>query len=203
MSDRPVKRTYDASKRRAAAEASRDRVAATAEALFLRDGYAKTSINAVAREAGVSPASVYLAFETKAALLDAAIIRAVRENAADSVEVLLAPDPVDLVPRVAVAHAQTMRRAAPIVALGEASVLMDAALRPMRERAHAGLRAAWGQLAARLGGAGLLRTGLSVADATDVLYTFTSETAYLRFVESRPVDDYAPWLERTLDAALT
>jgi AcrR family transcriptional regulator len=198
----PVKRKYDASRRRATAQASRDRVCAVAETLFLRDGYVKTSIAAVARAAGVSPAFIYLAFENKAALLDAAILCALRDNAGDPLSVLLEGDPADLIARVAVAHEQQMRRAAPIVALGEASTLMDAALRPMRERAHQSLRAAWNAIAERLHGSGLLRADLGVLDATDILYTFTSETAYLRFVETRAADDYAPWLASTLQAAL-
>ena len=69
MSGKPVKRTYDASSRRAAAGATRERVCRAAEELFLRDGYARTSIRAVAKEAKVSEATVYLAFDNKAALL--------------------------------------------------------------------------------------------------------------------------------------
>ena len=81
MSEEPVKREYDASSRRAAAEQTRERICAAAEVLFLRDGYARTSIRAVAKAAGVSEATVYLAFPGKAALLDAVILRAVRDNA--------------------------------------------------------------------------------------------------------------------------
>ena len=37
--------------------------------LFLRDGYARTSIKAIATQAGVSEKTMYLAFATKANLL--------------------------------------------------------------------------------------------------------------------------------------
>jgi AcrR family transcriptional regulator len=80
MSDEPVKRRYDASSRRAAAAATRERICIAAEELFIRDGYARTTIRAVAKAAGVAEATVYLAFAGKAALLDAVILRAVRDN---------------------------------------------------------------------------------------------------------------------------
>jgi AcrR family transcriptional regulator len=54
MKEEPVKRKYDASSRRAAAAVTRDRICAVAEELFLRDGYARTSIRGVARAAGVA-----------------------------------------------------------------------------------------------------------------------------------------------------
>ena len=80
MSRRPVKRKYDATSRAAAAAKTRERICAAAEARFLRDGYARTSVRAVAKDAGVAEATVYLAFADKAALLDAVIVRATRDN---------------------------------------------------------------------------------------------------------------------------
>lgn len=58
-------RTYDATSRRASAAATREHICAAAEALFLRDGYARTSIRAVAKAAAVAAATVYLAFPNK------------------------------------------------------------------------------------------------------------------------------------------
>ena len=62
MSEHPVKRKYDATARRASAAATRERICAAAEQRFVRDGYARTSIRAVAKAAGVAEATVYLAF---------------------------------------------------------------------------------------------------------------------------------------------
>ena len=44
---------------------------AAARRLFVRDGYAATSMQAIAAEAGVAPKTVYLAFATKSGLLRA------------------------------------------------------------------------------------------------------------------------------------
>src|SRR5919202_5200172 len=103
-----VKRRYDASRRRAAADATRERICAAAERLFLRDGYARTSIRAVARAAGVAEATVYVVFANKAALLDAVILRAVRDNASEGFDAVLAAPPEEILDRLAVNGAVLM-----------------------------------------------------------------------------------------------
>src|SRR6187397_3059922 len=95
----PVKRRYDSSRRRAAADATRERICAAAEKLFLRDGYARASIRAVAREAGVAEATVYLVFSTKAALLNATILRATRDDDGKPLSTLLGDPARDILRR--------------------------------------------------------------------------------------------------------
>jgi AcrR family transcriptional regulator len=202
--DRPVKRRYNAARRRAAAEATRERICAAAEKLFLRDGYARTSIRAVAHEAGVAEATVYLAFSTKATLLDATIARATRDNDGESLNAILDARPPDIVSRLATSHATTLHRAARLIALGESATRMDAALRPLRDRAHANLRAAYAAIAQRLADARLLRPELTAADAADTLYAICNETTYLRLTDdgARNPQRYATWLTATLKATL-
>jgi AcrR family transcriptional regulator len=203
MSD-PVKRRYDASGRRAAAQATLRRICAAAETLFVRDGYARTSIRAVAHEAGVAEATVYLAFSTKAALLDATILGATRASPGEPLSAILEGPPARMLVRLAVSHAATLHRAAGLIALGESALLMDAALQPARERAHANLRAAYAAVAERLAHAGLLRSGLTAAEAADTLYAICNETTYLRLTDSgaQPPERYAAWLTTTLTATV-
>jgi len=111
MAERPVKRKYDATSRRAAAAATRDRICAAAEELFVRDGYARTSIRAVARAAGVAEATIYLTFPNKAALLDAVIIRAIRDNPSETLATIAAAPPAEVLARVAASNALLMARA--------------------------------------------------------------------------------------------
>jgi len=66
-----VKRSYDASGRRAQARARRLAMVLAARDLFERDGYRPTTIAAIAAHAGVSAESVYKGFGTKAALAKA------------------------------------------------------------------------------------------------------------------------------------
>jgi AcrR family transcriptional regulator len=198
MSEGPVKRKYDASARRAAAAVTQDRICAAAEELFVRDGYARTSIRAVAAAAGVAEATVYLAFASKAALLDAVILRGVRDNPSEPLAAVAAAPPAEVLPRLAASNAALMGRAAHLIALGESSALMHAELRPLRESAHRRIRAAFRMVADRLDEAGLLRG--SAREAADTIYAIASETTYLR--AGLPPDRYARWLAETLRAAL-
>jgi AcrR family transcriptional regulator len=197
-----VKRKYDATSRRAAAEATRERICAAAEELFLRDGYARTSIRTVAKAAGVAEATMYLAFADKAALLDAVILRAVRDNASEGLDAVAAAPAHEIIPRLAFAASALMARAGRLIALGEGASLMDAELRPFREQARRRLHAAFRQIADRLDDADLLR--VDAQDAADTLYVINSESTYLRMTEDvgLPPDCYASWLTETLTAIL-
>jgi AcrR family transcriptional regulator len=202
MSDDRVKRKYDVTSRRAAAAATRERICATAEELFLRDGYARASIQAVATAAGVAEATVYLSFASKAALLDAVIVRATRDNASEGLDTVAAAPAHEILSRLATSSTLLMARAGRLIALGESATLMDAELRPMRERAHRGLRVAFRVVADRLDDAGLLRIGAQEAAAT--IYAINTETTYLRMTEGAGLssDGYARWLTDTLGAIL-
>ena len=202
MSRRPVKRRYDATSRRAAAAATRDRICAAAEELFVGAGYARTSIRAVATAAAVAEATIYLTFPNKAALLDAVIVRATRDNPSEGLDAIAAARPEEILPRLASSNEVLMARAGRLIALGESASLMDAELRPLRERAHRNLRAAFRVIADRLDDAGLLRAGAQ--ESADSLYAIAGESTYLRMTEGAmlPSDDYARWLTETLAAVL-
>lgn len=65
------RRPYDSPLRRAQAAETRRQILRAAQELFERDGYATTSVAAIASAAGVSLKTVYLVFETKSGLLRA------------------------------------------------------------------------------------------------------------------------------------
>ncbi len=67
-----VKREYRSPLRKANARATRAAVIAAATRLFVEQGYAATSVDAIADAAGVSRATVFATFGGKAALLKAA-----------------------------------------------------------------------------------------------------------------------------------
>src|ERR671937_2719513 len=68
----PVKsRRYESPRRRAQAAATRREILEAAQRLFERQGYAATTMAAIAAEAGVALKTVYVAFETKSGLLRA------------------------------------------------------------------------------------------------------------------------------------
>jgi AcrR family transcriptional regulator len=71
MPERVKSRRYDSPRRREQAAATRLAILEAAERLFVRDGYAATTMAAIAREAGVALKTVYVVFETKSGLLRA------------------------------------------------------------------------------------------------------------------------------------
>ncbi|MDP9068985.1 MAG: TetR/AcrR family transcriptional regulator [Actinomycetota bacterium] len=71
---KPVKkRKYNSKVRQEQAEQTRTRILEAATRLFLEDGYARTSIRAIAEGAGVVPDTVYAAFGSKVRVLTALI----------------------------------------------------------------------------------------------------------------------------------
>src|SRR5918995_7157213 len=71
MAERVKPRSYNSSRRREQAAATRRDVLGAAQRLFERQGYAATTMAAIAAEAGVALKTVYLAFETKSGVLRA------------------------------------------------------------------------------------------------------------------------------------
>src|SRR5215210_8029885 len=81
----PVKsrRRYDSTRRRAQAAATRVDILDAAQRLFEHRGYAATTMDAIAAEAGVALKTVYIAFDTKSGLLRAVwnhLLRAGRDE---------------------------------------------------------------------------------------------------------------------------
>jgi AcrR family transcriptional regulator len=99
----PVKarRRYDSSRRRAQAAATRVDILDAAQRRFEASGYAATTMEAIATEAGVALKTVYVAFETKSGLLRALwnhLLRAGRDETPVAEqewyrEVVAEPDP--------------------------------------------------------------------------------------------------------------
>ena len=74
----PVKSTrrYESPRRREQAAATRRDILGAAQTLFENQGYAATTMAAIAAEAGVALKTVYVAFETKSGLLRVALASA-------------------------------------------------------------------------------------------------------------------------------
>ena len=96
-----------------------------------------------------------------------------------------------------------MARAGRLIALGESASLMDAELRPLRERAHRNLRAAFRVIADRLDAAGLLRAG-AAGGGRHPLRDREREHLPAHDRRRRAVrrTSYARWLADTLGAAV-
>src|SRR4051812_34215744 len=181
MVNPPVKPTppsprqpYRYPKREAAALQTRRTIRDAAETLFLRDGYARTSMKAIAAQAGVSEKTMYLAYETKATLLRHVIQVAVRGDE-DPAPLSQRPEwravldgPADLAfARFAALNAALMARTAAIIAVGEAAAAGDSELAAFRDQAHQATRADVRALVGALRHAGALADGTDDDEAAD------------------------------------
>ena len=205
-------RRYATPKRDERAAATRRAILAAAETLFLRDGYARTSMKAIAARAGVSERTMYLAFGTKATLLRQVIRLAVQ---GDEISMPLSERPEwravlastsrETFARFAAMNAALMVRTAAIIELGEAAAATDPELATHRDDAHATTRESLRALAAELKRRGILAPEISVHDAADTMYAVAAdESVFLRLTRDCgwAPDRYADLIARTLQANL-
>jgi AcrR family transcriptional regulator len=98
MTDRVKRRRYESPRRREAAERTREAIIGAARTLFLDRGYALTTLEQVAEQAGVSTPTVYATFGNKRELLFAVAQTARRGDAG--------PTPLLERPEIKQAHAE-------------------------------------------------------------------------------------------------
>src|SRR5215207_4630667 len=164
MDDRRVKpttpgprRPYRSPRREAAALQTRRAIRDAAEALFLRDGYVRTTMKAIAAQAGVSEKTMYLTYASKARLLRHVIEVAVRGDEAPATlaqrpewRAVVHGPPEEVFARFAALNAALMARTAQIIALAQAAATADPELAEVGARARATARADLHALAVEL-----------------------------------------------------
>jgi AcrR family transcriptional regulator len=205
-------RPYRSDKRAEGARRTRQAIREAATTLFLRDGYVRTSMKSIARQAGVSEKTMYLAYETKATLLRHVIQVAVRgdEDPAPLSErpewrAIFAGPANGAFARFAALNARLMRRTATIIAVGEAAAASDPELAAYRDRAHEAAREDVRALVTALERANVLAPGVDRGAAADAIYALAAdESVYLRLTQECGWTDarYADLLGRTLQAVL-
>lgn len=189
-------RRYHSPKRQQQAGETRRRILVSAERLFAEQGFATATMEAIAREAGVSLATLYLYFPGRVAMIGALAEEIVAAPEFSVEQVIREADPVEQM-RVA---ARSMRQ------LNERSWLITEILRSQRgnDPEVARLWALWLQRhldamrrgAAAIADRGGLRLGLSVEDATDVFYALAGTEVYRALVLERgwAPEHYERWL---------
>jgi AcrR family transcriptional regulator len=206
MSTRP----YNSIRRREQAEARRLAILAAAQTLFEANGYAATTIGAIARAAGVSAKTVHLAFETKSGVLRAVWHRALRGER-DEVPipgqdwyaaVMAATDPEEIVRLVALNSRIIKERAAALMEVLRRSDEPDVA--ELWTRIQTEFHAIQRRITARLDELGALRPGLTSERAGDVLWALNHPDVWQQLVVWRgwTPAEYEHWLADALHAQL-
>lgn len=196
---RPARRSYRSEVRAQQAARTREVITRAARGLFEKDGFAASTIAAIAMEADVSQQTVYAAFGSKAALVRAIVEQ--MEESADAAawreRIAAEEDPA----RVLTAFAQWTR------AFFEASSptfsIAQQALPELGELTAEGdeqRRRALESLVGRIVEAGGLRDGLSRREAVDRAWLLTGIHPYLDATQAcgwTPAA-YADWLAESL-----
>jgi AcrR family transcriptional regulator len=207
MAQRVKTRSYNSSRRREQAAATRRDILGAAQRLFERQGYAATTMAAIAAEAGVALKTVYLAFETKSGVLRALWNQLLRGDEGDAPvaerswyrEVVEEPDPQ----RQLRLNARNSRAAKTRIA-GVLKVIREAApVEPdtaaLWERIQTEFHANQRVIVERLAERKSLRRGLDVDRATDILWTLNHPDVWQLLVGERgwTPEQYEQWFGDT------
>lgn len=198
------RRRYDSPRRRAQAAETRRQVLEAARRLFERDGYATTSMAAVAAEAGVSLKTVYLAFGTKSGVLLALwhlLLRGDEEpvpvgERAWFREVLDEPDPRRQLELDARNSLRVKERAGAVLRILRDAAATDSELAALWSRIQAEFHENQRAVVERLAAKDALKPGLDVGRATDVLWSLNHPSLYWLLVGERgwTAAEYEAWL---------
>jgi AcrR family transcriptional regulator len=182
-----------------------------ARRLFEREGYVATSIQAIAKEAGVAAKTIYLAFGSKVNLLRGVWANRLAPGEADVPvlgrswyrQVLQDNDPRQKLRRMVEHSVSVKSRSARLLELIR-SASSDNEVRALWNEIDTKLRHVAEDFVKQLSVAGALRPDLSIREAADALWALNHPTVWqLLVVQQRwTAAAYAVWLERTLASEL-
>jgi AcrR family transcriptional regulator len=213
MSDRvKPRRRYDSPRRRAQADATRRDIVVAAQRLFERQGYAATTMAAIAAEAGVALKTVYLAFDTKAGVLQAVWNTGLRGAADDRPvqeqewyrEVLDEADPARRLLLNARNSAEGKRRIAAVAEVIREAAPADAEIGALWNRIQAEYRANQRRVVEPLAKHQQLAPGVDVERAADILWTINHPNTWRLLVVERgwTPEEYERWAGEAARAQL-
>lgn len=173
-----------------------------AHELFLEQGYAATPLREVAERAGVALPTLYAAFGNKRALLFAAFEAARHEAATNEpgLEVPIERERPLTAERIAHRVRLTREGGAPVARIIDKAGAADPEVAELWLELQRDRHQRMTSLARALRRQRVLRPGLTVSDAADVLWTMTSNETYGLLVLDRGWSParYERWLAETL-----
>ena len=212
MDDVKPTRAYDASGRRDRAKATRAAVLDVAREMFIERGYAKVSIAAIAKAAGVSAETIYKTVGPKPALLKAvsdATIAGDNEpltlEAREHIQRAIAePDPATKIQHYANLIAATQPRYAPISQLARQAAQTDPDAAEIWAAMNAERLTGATRMVQHFHENGLLRNDITVEQGADLVWTYNSVEIYELLVLTRgwSLDAYRDFIRKALIAAL-
>lgn len=204
------RRSYDATGRREQARRTREAILDNAQRRFMADGYAATTIAAIASDAGVSVETVYKGFNGKSGLVRALYERGLAGQGSmpayqRSDDMRAAEqDPRAIMREWGQLTAEVASFVTPIRLLMRAAATTDADMAALLEETNTERLERMRHHARFLHRRGFLRDGVSVAQAADVLWTCSSVELYDLLVLQRgwPLRRFATFLADLMIAEL-
>lgn len=210
MSKFKKSRSYNARGRLEQAQRNREIIIEAARRAFLEGGYAATTINAVAQEAGVSVETIYKGFGGKSGLVRA-IYRCGLAGRGDKA----APERSDAMsareadPRAIIRNwgaltAEVSPLVSPILLLVRSAATTDPELAELLSESDDQRLTRMRQNARLLADRGFLRKGVTVEHATEIMWAYTSPELYDSFVMRRgwTPERFGEFVASALTAAL-
>ena len=201
------RRAYDSPVRRQQAENTRARIIDAAHDLFFEKGYAATTLSEIADRAGVSEPTIYAVFNSKRRVL-LEVFQAGRladpESRKDTRARYARPEKAPTPESIAHSVRKTREGGAPVARIIQAAGDADPELAELWLEIQEERHERMGELAAMLKSDGLLRSDLGLDEATDILWTLTSNDNYAHLVLERgwSPDRYETWLKEVLASTL-
>jgi AcrR family transcriptional regulator len=197
------RRRYDSPRRREQAAATRRQILEAAQRLFEQQGYAATTMAAIAEAAGVALKTVYVAFETKSGVLRALWHLLLRGDQDDVPipdrawyrEVLAEPDPERQLRLGAAGARRVKERAGALLAVIRSAAPVDADTAALWDRIQTEFYDNQRAVVQALADKGALRPGLDVTRAADILWTLNHPDLWHLLVGARgwSPDEYEAW----------
>jgi AcrR family transcriptional regulator len=204
------RRSYDSTRRRLQASQTRTEILDAAQRLFLSDGYAQTTVAAIADVAGVSVETIYKTFGGKPGLVRA--IQAQALAGAGPVPAYLRSDEMRLSerdPRQVIRNWGTLTtevapRVSPILLLIRSAAASDPEMAELHDEVVQERLSRMELNARHLYERGDLRAEISLAEARDVLWTYSSPELYELLVlrQRWPLERYGRVIAEAMIAAL-
>jgi AcrR family transcriptional regulator len=198
----PVKRRYNSPKRERQARQTREQIVEAARRLFARDGFTKTTVEAIAREAGVSAQTVYASVGSKRAIVLALLDRLEAEGGNEELrrELGSTKDPRRQLRAIVSFNRRLFERGRDVldvVMATRADPDVEAFGRAGEARRREG-QARWVRAWAE---DGVLRPNLDEGEAADVLWALTGPELYWLFAVNSnwPGLRFEEWLFGTLE----
>ncbi|MGH2925726.1 MAG: TetR/AcrR family transcriptional regulator [Solirubrobacterales bacterium] len=212
MADRKSRRRYDSPIRREQAAATRRSILDAAQRLFEAQGYAATSMAAIAAEAGVSLKTVYVVFDTKGGILRALWHLLLRGDA-DSVpigdrewfrQMLDEPDPRRQIRLVAENSRIVKARAGALIEVIRGAAVADPDIAELWGRIQSEFHQTQRRIVESLSEKGALDPDLDTERAADVLWALNHPSFYWLLADQRgwTPGEYERWLVEILSSEL-